>query len=536
MTIQRIPIVSSVDPEAAGGGIVTGGAGTKNCYYSKYSDGRVYGGQRPAINLREKASDVPVGTKGRGVVFWDNVEDMYIVNNDTVYKGGYSLPLAQKLSPGRDPVFMLEADDGIGGSNLVILDPENNEGWYINSSVPTTMIKIVDAVFTAITLAGGGVSLDGYIFVMDIDGTIWNSNINNPTVWGGLDFINASREADKGVFLTKHHDHVVAMGSKSIEFFTDVGNPVGSPLERRSDIFYNTGVTDYKHVFNSGDNIFFLGAERIGTIGVFGLSGFKTSKLSTDEIDFFINNTLARSKFDFLVSGGYVGEHYSFYMTAVDPNSGNEWIPTSTLVYDATNKLWTEFETIISDPVHPSFSIIQTSERGDPTSLASDEAVLMFSNGDLGIFSLVGDLIDSSGQASYMEWTAGDALPDGEYVVNEDDYVQDIGQDIEANIELIIRTGEADFDTMTDKFTGRLALVGTTVAGASGDTDIMVSWSDDHYNTFSAERPIDTGMRRMLSRCGRFKRRAHQIRYAGTDAIRIEAVELDVRASQYSQR
>lgn len=519
MTIARLPIATSIDPESAGSGEVTNGSLAKNALYSRYPDGRVYATQRPAISIREKASDTVADAMGRGVIYWDAVNAYYFVNNDTVYKGGYSSPLGVTMTAGRDPVTMLEI-----GPYLVILDAENNEGWYIEESADTTLVAITDTDFPGnmanVSIAGGGAVLDGTLYVMDIEGLIYGSNLNDPTVWDPLNVIGVTREQDTGVYLTKHHDHIVAIGVKSIEFFYNNANAVGSPLERRSDISYRTGATDRKSVYNTGDHIYFFGAERTGTTGLFEVTQFSLSKISNDTIDTYMAITRARTKFDFLISGATVGDHRLVFCTAMAPGGTTSWIPQYTLVYDADNQVFTEFETSIADVT--AFSVVATTER---SSVDIREATLIFVSGDVGFFDLTFGKLDSFGAQAYV---------DDDYIVFQDDYIQDIGQDETAAMEMILLFGEGDIGTVTNKFGHRLSVVGTTVSTGLDVEPIYISWSDDHYRTFSAERELDTGLNRSLTRLGTFRRRAHKLRYTGQDVLRIEALEMDLRASQYA--
>lgn len=519
MTIARLPILASVDPESTGSGEVTNGAFSKNALYSKYPDGRVYATQRPAISIREKASDTVSDAMGRGVIYWDAVNAYYFVNNDTVYKGGYSSPLGVTLSAGRDPVTMLEI-----GDYLVILDAENNEGWYIESSADTTLVAISDSDFPGnipnVSIAGGGAVLDGTLYVMDTEGLIYGSDINDPTGWDALNVIGVTREQDTGVYLTKHHDHIVAIGVKSIEFFYNNANAVGSPLERRSDISYRTGATDRKSVYNTGDHIYFFGAERTGTTGLFEVTQFSLAKISNDTIDTYMAITRARTKFDFLISGATVGDHRLVFVTSLAPNSTTSWIPQYTLVYDADNQVFTEFETSVADIT--AFSVVATTER---SSVDLREATLIFISGDIGFFDLTFGKLDSYGAQEYV---------DPDYIVFQDDYIQDIGQDETVPMEMILLFGEGDLSTVTNKFGYRLSVVGTTTSTGEDQEPIYISWTDDHYRTFSAERELDTGLNRSLTRLGKFRRRAHKLRYVGQDVLRIEALEMDLRASQYA--
>jgi hypothetical protein len=518
VSITRIPITTSVDPEYSGSGIVTKGSMAKNILYSTYVNKTVYATQRPALNIRSQAFSSSLDPKGRGIVYWDAASVFVICVDDTVYVGDYSAPATGGISAGKNPVTFLELNN-----YLIVLDQENNEGWYLESSSPTTINAITDTDFPAnipnVAIAGGGAVLDGYLFVSDTDGTIYNSDLEDPTTWDGLNFIKSTREQDAGLFLTKHHDHIVSIGAKSIEFFFDAGNPVGSPLQRRQDISYQTGALDYKTVFNTGEKIYFIGSEKTGTIGLFQIQQFTLTKISTDAVDTFLAVTRSRSKFEFLVAGATVGDHALIFITTLSPTS-TTYDPQYTLVYDGASKGMVQFETNIADIT--AFSVVGSTER---SSVDSKETTLLFLSGDFGSFDLTFARLDSAGFSAYV---------DADYIVNQDDYIQDIGQDLVSNFEALMVFPESDFSSLTNKFINRMALVGTTTAPAADDEPIYISWTDDHYRTFSNERQLDTGLNRSLTQLGKFRRRAFNLRYTGTDILRIEGIEVDLRASQYA--
>lgn len=518
-TIRRIPITTSVDPEQVGGGAITNGVIAKNAIFDKYDDGRVYLTQRPSLSITSMAASFSLPKKGRGICYWNAVSTYIIVLNDTVYYGDYSLPLAAKMTAGRDPVILLEI-----GAYLVILDAENNQGWYINSATPTTLSSISDADFPCnianTHLAGGGVTLDGYLFVMDTNKIIYNSEQYDPTNWNALNFIKAERESDLGIYLTKHHDHIVAMGARSLEFFFDAGNPVGSPLSRRDDVSYRVGPIDRKSVYSSDDKIYFLGSEKIGGVGLFELNQFVPRKVSGPSIDTYFSITRSRSQFDFIVSGYSTGPHNLIFMTSVSPGAST-WDPKYTLVYDATNESFTQFDSTVAGIGQ--FSVVSSTPR---STAIQREPVMIFLSGDIGVFDLTFIKQDSTGSGAYFTTT--------DYIVNQDDYILNIGGNSIVGFEMIARFGEIDFDSVTNKFINRLSLVGTTTSSAADASPIYVSWTDDHYRTFSAERVISTGINKSIPRLGKCKRRAFQLRYTGTDVLRIEAIELDLRASRYA--
>ena len=83
----------------------------------------------------------------------------------------------------------------------------------------------------SLTLAAGLVVLDQTMYVLDTQGTVWGSAIGNALDWtDALNYITAEKEEDAGVAISKHYDHVVVFGTRTIEFMYDAGNPTGSPL------------------------------------------------------------------------------------------------------------------------------------------------------------------------------------------------------------------------------------------------------------------------------------------------------------------
>lgn len=526
MPIERTPVASSLDPVEFSAGVVTKGPTALNTLWSRYADGRVYASQRPAVNIIGLAGDRSLPSKGRGIVYWDKVagevsNGIYFINDNVVYAGSYDNPLPDQITTGRDPVYFVEV-----GRFLVILDPENNQGWYISAASPEQLFRITDVDFPGITsnsrLAGGGAELDGILYVMDTDGNIYNSGSNDPTTWNSLDFQEAQREQDAGVFLTKHHDNIVAIGSNSMEFFYNAGNPTGSPLQRRPDIAYRTGGLDRRTVFTSGERLYFIGSEKIGTPGLWELSGFRLNKVSPDSIDRFLADTRVTNLYRFNMTGGYIGEHYMTFITVLQPDNDNgTYTPVFTFFYDATQKVYGEFDTEIASVQN--FGMAGISER---SAILRGESVILFTSGDLAVFDMSGSVLDRSGEDQYVV---------DDYIVDQDAYVTGGIADNQVNIKMQITFNESDFGTYTNKFMSRFAIVGDSVGADADETaPILVSWSDDHYRTFTTPRFYETGERRSLTRLGKFKRRAFRLDYQGEERMRLEELEFDITGSEFA--
>lgn len=522
----RLPVATSVDPETSNGDINFGAQST-NVIYDRYPNGEMYATQRPSFKIsQDPANFSGLSSKGRGIYFWDAVGTFVIVN-DSFVEFGYGLSVGS-ISSGRDPVYFVETVTLTTGTNLlIILDPENNQGWYIEADNPTAVTEIDDALFPpkqtpARQLAGGGVFLDGFLFVMDTDGNIWNSAINDPLTWNG-DVINASREADGGTYLAKHHDNLVAISRKSIEFFYNAANPTQSPLGVRRDISYRTGVVDKKSVFVTGDKIFLIGSDRKSTNGLFEIQNFRLNKRSSWSIDRFFSDLGILRDYDFLLSNAAIDDHIFIFITAVDGEGSNEWNPIQTIVFDAVTGMWTQFRFDLGNVVQ--FPVIDVADKLFGTERNIE---LLLTNGI--VLEVSGSLnpVDSNSDGAYWE--------DDDYMEDNEDYVATTGEFLEDNIFMSITLPEVDFGTDTFKFMHYLWVVGTTLANADKQipNEISVSWTDDHYTTFSPPRLMSTDTRRKLTRLGRFRRRGFKVDYEGSDTLRIEALELGAGVSMYA--
>ncbi|HCZ48976.1 MAG TPA: hypothetical protein DCZ11_08220, partial [Gammaproteobacteria bacterium] len=77
---------------------------------------------------------------------------------------------------------------------------KTSDKLYVVDRATLGLTTVSDVDYPAATVPGV-VTLDGYTFVMDADGTIYNSDLEDPTAWDSLNFINAEIEADDGVAL-----------------------------------------------------------------------------------------------------------------------------------------------------------------------------------------------------------------------------------------------------------------------------------------------------------------------------------------------
>lgn len=508
--LKRVSVARNLEVDKFSGATFTDIASyVKNGMIEKHtenSEEHSYVTQRPGFDVFTDASDTVADAKGRGIYYWNTKSARYFVNDDVIYKNSYSLVIGSITSGFRKGLF-LEV-----GSYLVFLDHENNEGWTINSS--DVLAQISDLDFPT-TLAGGGAVLNSYVFVMDSDGTIYHSDSSNPTAWTATNVIDAAREPDGGIYLTKHHDHIVAIGTSTIEFFYDAGNPNGSVLGRRQDISYNIGAVSEDGVWYDGDDIFFLGRKPRGDIGVYRLSKFQLAKISTNELDAFLTENITKNNISFTASGFSSRDHMFFILTAYD-GAASTINPKLTLVYDSYSGTWHPWTTGISvlSGLGTYIPVMDWTISGS-TSNRYGEGIL--SNGDL--ISIREDMIpqDSEAAQDYMENPT-------DYVAA--DYVETMGGGAGDNIDLVIRVGHIDFGTNRTKFIRTFSVI---MDLTDSSQDLTIQWSDTDHTTFNTGKIIDTSAPNWLTQLGKTNRRTMQLSYSGGEIVRIMSMEFGIQ-------
>jgi len=514
-TPLRIPLTVDLHIEAFSGGVVTRmNSGATNVVFDQYGDGTWYVTQRPGVNQLEDASATTSDARGRGAYFWDTVSQKYIVNNDTVYKSGYSgTPMT--ISEGIDRVFI-----GQCSNYLVIIDTENNEGWLIDSASSTTATKLTVANFAAsgafppnqtpaLTLCRGGCVLNGKVYVMTTAGDIYESDVDDPTTWQALSFRNAELEPDNGVYLTKHHENVVAFGTRSLEFFQDAGNPTGSTLNPRLDVSYEVGCIDGDVVWTIGDRLYFVGQDASGSVGVYTLNNFTLEKISGEDLDTFLTSAVTTDMMTVTASGMVSGGREYFVLTL--SNEVTDLVPVSTLVYVSNRKWWGFWDLQI-----PGVDFFPLMAWMPSTSTRAGEGILI--NGDLLTMSDDFNPIDAVNPGSVFE---SGVFEPGVFTA-----ISASG----TTIPFTIITGQYDGGSPRRKFMGDLWLNHTPISVAE---NVSISWADEQNSTYGTAVDIDASdAESRINRMGSFRKRNFKVEGDLSEQIRMESLQGTVRQGQ----
>lgn len=498
----------------SGSGINEYESGLTNCVIHKSAD-KMRITQRPSIDMSEDTTDgnhAHLVDRGRGLYYWEQNNTLYIVHDKEVYKDSQLVAnkLSANITTGSERVTILE--DQITPL-LIILDSENNKGWTMATN--ETVTQITDAQFPS-TLAHGGAVLDNYLFVMDEDGYIYNSNVGDPTAWEALDVINTERSPDKGVYLGKHHEHIVAFGTRSIEFFYDAGNASASPLNRRADISFNVGLASGTAVWENGDVIYFLGSNLSGQIDVYQLVNFQISKISNDSMSSYMTSGITRDDLKFIFNGlSVMGKDTLLITVYALSGSPSVIVPKVTFSYDSTSGFFGLWTTELNN--HTTFPLIGWTRRvGGQSDVSSARA------GEGLLYN--GDVIKINDRLRPIDTIQGEVFIQSVFESDTFEELTDEG----TNISLVARTGLQDGGIVNYKFQSKETV---PMESTEASQTLTVKHSDETTSNFDAGNTIDTSLtRKDIHQGGRFVKRSYQIEYSGDEQIFLESLDIELMA------
>lgn len=311
-----------------------------NCFPNVEGD-RVYVNKRETF-ATEYADYVSIGVY-RGMMYDPEMQVMYVAHEDDLYcwsdipadtltvtAGVFSTNTfriaSAKYRNGPTIYNVMCENTGAGDTDMHYWVP----GDY-NAPTSTTTISSIGALPYL-------VFIDGYLLFADNNQRVYNSAVGNPTTWyTTTDYLDAEMVGDAIAGIAKHHNHLVVFGTRSIEFFYNAGNAVGSPFSRQANYSINLGATlmvdvgssdiGYmpSHIVEIGDVIYFLGGPSGAASGIYKIENFKAEKISDD----WVTQAVARN-------GGVTTMMYYSHMGEACLLVG------SNLVYKPSTKSWSQ--------------------------------------------------------------------------------------------------------------------------------------------------------------------------------------------------
>lgn len=415
----------------------------------------------------------------------------------------------------------------------------------------STLTKLSNAANYPTTTVPGLVYLDGYFFVMDPQGRIWNSAINDPSTWTALGVIAMENEPNGGMGIAKLANYVVGFGVWTIEFFWDAGNaaPV-SPLAPNTTLPVQVGCTNGESILEMEGSIVFVGQTKHEGSSVywFGPAGssYTPQKISDPWVDRILqNDPLVNIRaFSQVIAG-----HPCYILSLQQSNI--------TLCYDFVMQSWTVWSTmtqnstiavtsITTDPfgtatfVAPGHGYLD----GSPVNITGVVDVPQYNQlfnitlVDANTFTAqVGVQLATSSGGLSSNFSENAYRPITSATIFNVDYLQDPtnGQvyssaptnytDNGGPIPVRVVTMRYDAGTSRWKFYARISVLADIET-----SNLVLFYSDDDYNNWSTSRilSLQQGQRATTTQAGRSRRRAFQIYHTAPTPFRAEALEFEL--------
>jgi len=428
---------------------------------------KVFVKSRPGLALAHTTA----AGEARGIYYWvvSGVGYVMTVVGDKVY---YNSTLLTTLTTSTGDVGFTEFVDGTGTVKLILLDGTKGYVFTTPTGVPT---EITDVDFPTPHIAMP-VFLDGYLFVAKA-GTqdIYNSNLNDPLLWTGGDFISAEMYPDKIVAITRNNNYIYAIGNNSVEYLYDAANATASPLSRHDSAVQQFGTGAAFSVASTDKEVIFVGETGNGGHTVWTIDGFKENEIANSAIRSILR-----------VEGSALAGANAHAIRVSGQKLYILTLTSRTLVYSFDTKMWFEW----SSGTDGASSFIGTHASDGP-----------------------------NGTAYILDKTSGNV-----YTISEDNHT-----DNGTGFLCEIVTPKYDFDTMNRKFMSRFCLVGDWPTTTGTGNSVSISWSDNDYQSWSTPRTLTFNNDfPIIAQLGNFRRRAFKISYSQPYLLRLEAMEVDI--------
>lgn len=349
----------------------------------------------------------------------------------------------------------------------------NGTAYVLDNGIMTTLVGGDSSGFPKQTVPGF-VYLDGFIYVMDYLGTIWETTNQNVVTgvgaWGALDFITAASDADIAVQLARQLIYVIAIKTWTTQFYYDAGNATGSSLSPVPGALYNFGCFS-ADTFCDLDGVLFWGTQsKVGTSRIVMVENLNVKFISTPAVERQLD----------------LGHGGSYYSVAYQ-HAGHRWyvitntVSNITMAYDIGQELWylwTDFQGNY-------YPVAARSGFGNV------EWHQMISNGN--IYLLGADFVYPNDY--------GNIVPVDIYTPNFD-----------AGVDRVKYLPQMRFN-----------------ADQNSGGKLWVRFSEDDYKSWNNFRQVDLGrIRPLLNDEGSFYRRAYHFRHYADKPLRIRSVDLQM--------
>lgn len=462
-----------------------------NLYVEKQPDGRTLMGKRPGFSLQTSAA--AVGTaRGRGIYNWQGV--FYTVIGGTLYTiaGGAPAALGAVHLDGANPSKLYWFNETLGAVPYLYLS-DGTGGYTVNGGV---LAAIADPDFPAATVPGSAF-LDGTLYVMDVQGRIWGSALNDPTNWVATNVVQAQVEPDKGVAIAKQSIYVIALKQWTTEVFYDAGSYAGtltgSVLLPAQNAKQPWGCFAPYSVQSINDELFWVGGNKSSTSPVvLHMAGLKIERISTPPIE----RLLEANPYPTIFSFQFRQSGHTYYALNYSTNADGLVSTFSfCLVYDLEQREWYNFTSGQGNAPYLTYSAGAVTAGGSTTP------------------TLLQGL-----------WGGRFYTPSPTAYTDQHIFLTNADADAVDSIQADIVTPNYDGGTRLKKTLTKLRILADQYSAGT----LLIRWSDDDYKTWSNWKQVNLQLiDPFLTNLGTFKKRAFHFRHQMPAAYRIEAVEME---------
>lgn len=272
------------------------------------------------------------------------------------------------------------------GQFLVVVVPGGKS--YAFDNVANTLNQITDVDFR---VSDTVVFKDGFFVFTASDGSVFfNSALNDPFTYDGLDFGTAEINPDRIVAAHVNHNELFIAGLETIEVFQNIGG-VGFPFQRIPGANIQKGVHAKFSLIEFDNTFLFAGGGTNERTAIWKVTGSSSAtKVSTDAIDREIQK-FTRDEINNSFAMTY-SEHGQFFAIFTFESTR---IPSITFVYNATasaltqQQVWFEHQTGVTDNRWRVQSIIAAYGK----LLLGDQTTGLIGELDRDTFTYYGELI-----------------------------------------------------------------------------------------------------------------------------------------------
>jgi hypothetical protein len=426
-----------------------------------------------------------------------------------------------------------------------------HEGYYFNAALGV-LTRITNPNYPPV-IVNGLVYLDTTFYVMDPQGRIWGSGLNDPSTWTALNEIAIQNEPNGGVGIAKIGTYLVAFGQWTTQFFYDAGNPVpGSPLSANISLQYQVGCANGRTIIEMQGTVVWAGQTHAEGSKIYMMQGYAPQVISTPFIDRILEADPMTSVNAFCTS---MFGHPCYVLTLLTTGI--------TLVYDFWSQFWTVWTSFtptnavnltsltINGVSSAQFAqlIGNTSPNqhglndGDPVSITGQtqnnyNGTFVVNVIDQFRFSYIVNGANGNGSGGQVQsWNSGPFIPVTGHEVSPGNlfYMQDpsngrvylvnysTGSDYGNPIDFHVVTPRWDQNMMRIKTVTRLSLVGDRTS-----SNVWVRHTETDYQSWSQYRPVNMmASWPSISSLGQVSRQAYELRHTDFTSQRLEAIEVE---------